>query len=520
MATRINYNYEAAVTYTSLKQNERLLNKSLLRLSTGLRILSAADDASGLFIADQLAVVSAGLEQGNRNIQFAISALQIAEGGVAQIFDKLKAIYQRAVNAANDINDPNARAALQRDITNLIDAIQKIGTDTEYNGINLLDGSFTNKYIHYGARFNQVVYININDVRAQSLGAYIVEGNGNILTSVANTTLAADLNTSFPDYAVTAGDYFRVNGQTVLEGPAAGTYLLDAATVAQNINADATLQQAGIEAVAENKSLDTNLYNGVFTVTGGNGNETLQLDFYVGYKDVTGAPDFSITLTPETTLSDLVTQINSYASDRGLGITAKAQDGKLVLETTNGETIAVQVTFNDPDATATADVDFGQLLEGAGTVTGLGNGQSAYAVKIGSLKIYGVDNFTVNENGVDLVGAAGPDTSLTSTFKNLYAIDVTSNPGAEEALLIVKKALQKVDIVRTAIGSVINNLQSIYDAQAVAKDNTDNAENVIRNVDFAKEMTEFTKYQIRMQSGVAMLAQANTLPQLVLQLLR
>ncbi|RUM32305.1 MAG: flagellin, partial [Aquifex sp.] len=115
MATRINYNYEAAVTYTSLKQNERLMNKSLLRLSTGLRILSAADDASGLFIADQLSLVSTGLEQGNRNIQFAISALQIAEGGVSQIYDKLKTMYQKAVSAANDINDPNARAALQRD---------------------------------------------------------------------------------------------------------------------------------------------------------------------------------------------------------------------------------------------------------------------------------------------------------------------------------------------------------------------------------------------------------------------
>ncbi len=509
MATRINYNYEAAVTYTSLKQNERLLNKSLLRLSTGLRILSAADDASGLFIADQLAVVSAGLEQGNRNIQFAISALQIAEGGVSQIFDKLKAIYQRAVNAANDINDPNARAALQRDITNLIDAIQKIGTDTEYNGIKLLDGSFTNKYIHYGARFSQVVNISIGDVRAQSLGAYIVEGNGRIYPATAGALSAA----TGVDYILENNEYFKVAGQTILDGTVTPNVLVDAATAAQQINNNVTLQQLGIEAVAKNKSVAAD-FTGIVSGTG-----SVNLYFYVGAKDIT-APSFVINgVTSSTTLQDLVTQINTEAAANNAPITARIENGKLVLETTNGETIAVEVEA-DAANTGNVDVDLSQILEGAGTVTGLAPGSKAHAVKVGELRIYGIDSFTVEESGIDLVGGAGPDASITSTFKNLYAIDVTSNPGAEEALLIVKKALQKVDIVRTAIGSVINNLQSIYDAQAVAKDNTDNAENVIRNVDFAKEMTEFTKYQIRMQSGIAMLAQANTLPQLVLQLLR
>ncbi|MDQ7082434.1 MAG: flagellin [Aquificota bacterium] len=96
MALRINFNYSAAVTQTALETNNRLMNKSLLRLSTGLRILNAADDSAGLFIADQLALVSAGLEQGNRNIQTGISALQIAENSAGQIFNKLKEIYVKA----------------------------------------------------------------------------------------------------------------------------------------------------------------------------------------------------------------------------------------------------------------------------------------------------------------------------------------------------------------------------------------------------------------------------------------
>jgi len=105
-------------------------------------------------------------------------------------------------------------------------------------------------------------------------------------------------------------------------------------------------------------------------------------------------------------------------------------------------------------------------------------------------------------------------------FKNLNTVDVSTNAGAEEALVIVKKALQQVDKARTNLGAVMNNLQAIYDAQKVDYDNTKQAENVIRNVDYAEEMSRFTTFQIRMQSGIAMLAQANQLPQLVLQLLR
>ncbi|MCS6998424.1 MAG: flagellin [Aquificaceae bacterium] len=142
MALRVNFNFEAAATHTAILSNERDMNKSLLRLSTGLRILNAADDSAGLFIADQLMVVGSGLEEGNRNIQTGLSALRIAESSAGQIFNRLNEIYKRTVRAANDINDPNARASLQREINNLVDAIQKIGTDTEYNGIKLLDGTF------------------------------------------------------------------------------------------------------------------------------------------------------------------------------------------------------------------------------------------------------------------------------------------------------------------------------------------------------------------------------------------
>ena len=515
MALRINFNYSAAVTQTALETNNRLMNKSLLRLSTGLRILNAADDSAGLFIADQLAIVAAGLEQGNRNIQTGISALQIAENSAGQIYNRLKEIYVKAENAANDINDPNARASLQREIQNLVDAIQKIGTDTEYNGIKLLDGTFTNKYIHYGPRYAQVVKVNIGDIRAQSLGAYIVSGNGSV-TQGASGLPSLVSGTAF---GLDANDYLKVAGQTVLDGGTTGGLLVDAATAAANINADPTLQSQGIEAVAKNTSI-ASTYTGLLAVSNPSGEE-LTLRFFVGQQSTT-SPSFSITgITNSTTLADLVTAINSAASANGVNITARAENGRLVLETTNGETIAVEAEVVGLAANENYTVKLSQILEGANNVSTAQNTTvKVSAVKVGTLQIYGTDSFVVSQSGVSAAGQGLDLQNTTATLSNLYSIDVSTNQGAETALLIVKKAIQKVDTIRSEIGAVMNNLQTIYDAQKVAYDNTKEAENVIRNVDFTKEMSTFTTMQIRMQSGIAMLAQANTLPQLVLQLLR
>jgi len=516
MAVRINFNEAAAKTHTALIMNERAMTKCLLRLSTGVRILSAADDAAGLFISDMLAVVASAYDQGNRNIQTGISALQIAESAAGQIYDKLQEIYTRAQSAANDINDPNARSALQNEIENFIDAIQKIASDTEYNGIKLLDGTFTNKYIHYGPRKDQVVTVNISSIKATDLGAYIVNGNGSV---TSGTGAISSLTTT--NFYVDSSDYLKVYGQTVLgTGTSYTTGLVDAATVASNINNNSILQEAGIEATAKNSST-ANTFTEIVTITSGTASVTnINLRFFIGNSST---QIFSITgLSNSITLQDLVNEINSVASAKNANITASAEDGKLVLKTSNGETIGIQVEVT-LTSSATFTVNLDQLIQGATAQTFSGTSGTAYAVKVGTLQIAGVDTYAVSYSGIS-TSNQGLYLSVSSgsyaTFNNLNAIDVTTNSGAETAILIAKKALQKVDIVRTEIGAIMNNLQSIYDAQKVAYDNTKEAESVIRNTDYAKEMAEFTTYQIRMQSTIAMLAQANTLPQLVLQLLR
>jgi len=227
-------------------------------------------------------------------------------------------------------------------------------------------------------------------------------------------------------------------------------------------------------------------------------------------------------------LDTLIQDINSSVLNGGLLTATKDSSGtKLKLVTSDGQTVLAQVdvslTATDSDSSAESinlDIDLGKILpnsnnlqvtanEGAGAQTGVASG-----VSVGDLVIASVQNLNVATSGINSLG------TFTSAFENLYKIDVSTNAGAEKALIIVQTAVRKVDSVRSEIGAIMNNLQSIYDAQKVAMDNTNEAENVIRNVDFSKEMSTFTTMQIRMQSGVAMLAQANTLPQLVLQLLR
>ncbi|MCU4138259.1 MAG: Flagellin and related hook-associated protein FlgL [Thermodesulfobacteria bacterium] len=505
MAVKINFNEAAAKTHTALIINERFMNKSLLRLSTGYRILSAADDSAGLFIADMLGTVAAALEQGNRNIQTGISALQIAETNAGQIYTKLQEIYVRAQSAANDINDPNARQALQDEINNFIDAIQKIASDTEYNGIKLLDGTFTSKSIHYGARKDQTVSISITSLKVENLGAYMVQGDGNV------TSGTGAISSLTGDYIVESGDTFTVYGQDVLGSST--DVLVDAKTIADNINNNSTLQEAGIEASSANSST-ANTFTGIVTVSSGTVTD-IDLNFFIGSASK-GTPTFSVTnLSTTTTLQELVNEINSAASAAGAAVTASAENGKLVLETSDGETIGIEVSVTASGASISYTVNLDQLIEGASAQTFTASGR-AYAIKVGSLDIAGVDTFSVNTSGVGALGISSGD----ATFKNLNVIDVSTNTGAETAILIVTKALQKVDTIRAEIGATMNNLQAIYDAQKSAYDNTKEAESVIRNTDYAKEMSEFTSYQIRMQATIAMLAQANTLPQLVLQLLR
>ena len=155
MALRINYNYQADFTHFNLMQTEQAMNKALERLATGYRINRAADDAAGLYIADQLKTYATSLEQATRNAQDGISIAQIAQSALSNVYNILNDIKSKAIEAANDSQDDATRQIIQQDINKLVDVISKIFKDTEFNGKNIFSAGANTFTIHYGGRSAQ-----------------------------------------------------------------------------------------------------------------------------------------------------------------------------------------------------------------------------------------------------------------------------------------------------------------------------------------------------------------------------
>ncbi|RKQ64029.1 flagellin [Thermovibrio guaymasensis] len=503
MALRINYNYQADFTHVNLLKTERNLNTALERLSTGYRINSAKDDAAGLFIADQLKLVANALDQGVRNAQDGISASQIAESSLSQIYDKLVTIYTKASQAASDTNDANERNALQEDINKLVDAIDRIASSSEFNGIKLLDGSFQDMAIHYGARAQQTLTISIDSAKADDLGAFMLNGQGGKVSDASKSY--ANLLTANTGYAYnSSNDTVKIEGVD-LSGAFNDGGAVDAKALADYINSSEELKEKGIEAMAFNKSVADTNFSDISVGTSG-----LTIKFYIGNKNGSSA-DITLSYASGTTLTldKLIADINSAAQNAGVELTASKSGERLVLST-DGSTIGLEVV-----AGSGTTVDLSTLLEGA---TGSVSGGTGSAMKVGDLKVLSSNSFGWDVTGIE--AGLGVSAVSTSELQKLTDLKVTSNEDAEISIKVVDIAIKKVDNMRAKLGSIQQNLQAIIDNNNFAATQTREAESRIRNVDFAKEMAEFTRYQTLMQSGMAMLAQANQLPQLVLQLLR
>jgi len=195
MALRINYNFQADFTHFNLKQTENNMNKSLERLATGYRINRAADDAAGLYIADQLKTYALSLEQATRNSQDGISIAQIAQASLQNVYNILNDIKTKAIEAANDSQDDETRKIIQQDINKLVDVISKIFKDTEFNGKKIFKTATNTFTIHYGGRNAQELAMEIwtatsNAASDTSAPSTITIGNTAVTINVTSQTYA------------------------------------------------------------------------------------------------------------------------------------------------------------------------------------------------------------------------------------------------------------------------------------------------------------------------------------------
>jgi flagellin len=486
MASFINTNIASLNAQRNLSTSSAGLETALQRLSSGLRINSAKDDAAGLAISSRFTSQIKGLNQAARNANDGISLAQTAEGALGEIGNNLQRIRELAVQSANATNSASDRNALNAEATQLISEITRVAGQTAFNGVNLLDGSFANQDFQVGANANQTIRVgSISDSRATALGSNTMTLDG---TVTGNTkAAAADLTGGNTIGAETDLTFTTSAGTTAAISYAANA---DAKGIAAAINTGAA--GVGITATASNSATLGSL--------GSAGTVSMTLN----------GTAISASVADATDMTELMAAINGASSSTGVtaNFSSTSSKSELTLSTTDGRDISV-LDFNNSGATKTASFSGVTLTGGAATDSTIKTG----TVTLNSTKGR-ID--TANANA-DVFAIAGTN---TSSFSSLAGLSLGTAAGAQSAIGVIDAALASVNSSRADLGAIQNRFSSVISNLQTTSENLSASRSRIQDTDFASETATLTRGQILQQAGTAMLAQANSLPNGVLSLLR
>ena len=515
MGFRINTNVAALSAHNNSLMNNRNLDKSLTRLSSGLRINTAADDASGMSIADSLRSQASSLGQAISNGNDAIGIIQTADKAMDEQLKILDTIKVKAVQSAQDGQDSKSRKALQADIVRLMEQLDNIGNQTSFNGQSLLNGAFTNKKFQVGAYSNQTISASIGDTTSGKIGSTRFETTGVVAVSNGSAGLTS-VTMKFENYDGTND----LSLEAVKVSTSAGTGLgalaatINKYTSQTGVSASAKVEGTGATAVVAGKVTGLKI-NGI---TIGN---------------ITG-------IEANDTNGVLVSAINN--KKESTGVVASVDKGKLTLTSTDGRAINISAVSS---GSALGGGSFAQVTAGTdkNVITGrlslvkAGGGDIVISGSTGADKIGIISSTTANSHGMaqktanlsdlrdsfsaDIASAAGANTnSSAGGYSQKLSAGLTTFAGAQMAMSIADSARVALDSVRSDIGSVQNQLVSTVDNISVTQVNVKAAESNIRDVDFAAESASFSKYNILAQSGSYAMSQANAVQKNVLRLLQ
>ena len=484
----INTNVMSLNSQRNLATNNASLSTTIQRLSSGLRINSAKDDAAGLAISERFTTQIRGLNQAARNANDGISLAQTAEGAMAEISNNLQRIRELAVQSSNATNSASDRAALQAEASQLTAEINRVAEQTEFNGLKLMDGSFTSKSFQVGANQGQTIDIaSITDARTASLGGHTLTADGTLTGSVVTAASGAVTNGVT---AATAGTNFTITTSAGTTSPITYASNASAKDIAAAINSAAS--GIGVTATASNSTTLSSISAA--------GDITFSLN----------GQAISATIADQNDLGSLVSAINGSSATTGVTATFTSSSAKnsITLTTTDGRNINLQDYTNSGHATATADFGGTTLTEGT-TVS---------AVKTGTVSLSSSKGAIATANAsAEVFASAGVN---NSSFTSVAALDIASASGASAALATIDSALSQINGGRADLGAIQNRFSSVVANLSTTSENLSAARSRIRDTDFAKETAELTRSQILNQAGTAMLAQANQVPQSVLSLLR
>lgn len=609
MPAVINTNIMSMNAQRNLSSSQGALQTALQRLSSGLRINSAKDDAAGLAISNRMTTQIRGMDVAVRNANNGISLAQTAEGALSTVGDNLQRIRELALQSANSTNSSSDRSALNSEVQQLLSEISRVSSTTQFNGLNLLDGSFSAAQFQVGANANQIISVSISGASTDILGSY--GGTGTAVTTsgfatsntlvINGTTIspsvdrssqtfgwtagsaaakAAAINAATPTTGVTATASTEVVGAAPIAGStiSAGDLTINGVSlgaiaaqstaagqgqqVASAINAitsqtgvtatydtasgaltldssegrDITLTAASsaaatrvINATGLTATTGTGATAGTDTVTfaapAGDG-ETVTINGVIfafdtdtasGTYTVNSATSVTVGIGAAATVTSSATDLkgaidaskaDSSTSAALLTLTAANAAGVVtVSDTRKGLAATVGRTITASTATVAQDATGADYSGGTNSVT---NG--------GTLTLSASKSFTLTGTGSGLTYAGFA--SLTVSLTKLSTVAIDTVDGANSTIAVVDAALAQVDSQRGDLGAVQSRFSNTVSNLQATAENLTAARSRILDTDFAAETAALTRAQILQQAGVAMLAQANAVPNTVLTLLR
>lgn len=507
MSLRINHNIQSLNGHRAMIKNDMSISKSLEKLSSGLRINRAADDAAGLVISEQMRAQITGLGAAITNSESAVSMVQTAEGAFDEMNALLNKARQLAIHAGNTgVNDTNALTADQAELDNIIQSITRIAERTQFATKVLLDGTLSNITVNGVGTAAGITSATIDDVSDINLGAanLTVTAAGTAATTTAAATEgaagAATNMVGVTAVAITSTSTFVLGGTLSILGTSVSVAYSAGETVGSALS---ELNQAAADA---NVGVSYSLAGaGLFTST------ATEVGTYANAYQLR----FSSGGTNTLTSSAVANGANAAVSFTDAG----AQTITMVLDVTNrGKAFHstspsganLQVTF---DSATTIVSAVGALTFAEGAVFQVGaNRDQTVSIGISSAK--------ATDLGKNATDATGASIANYSSLDDLRTSSWLTSGREDDALSVIDKAIDEITVLRGKLGAFqANTLESGLNSLRITNENLTAAESSIRDVDFAGESATFTRNSILIQSATAMLAQANLLPQNVLKLL-
>jgi flagellin len=495
MASVINTNISSLNSQRNLSSSQTALSTSIQRLSSGLRINSAKDDAAGLAISDRMSSQIRGMTQASRNANDGVSLAQTAEGALASSGDILQRIRELAVQSSNATNSSSDRQALQTEVGQLGSELNRIAQTTSFNGQALLDGTMGTANFQVGADANQLISASGANFLTNTYGNNRVENDAAAVGATSNaaaSTITIAGNLGSEDITTTTSS--------------------TAKSIAASVNS--ATAKTGVTASAQT---DVNLAvsSGAYSFNLGSDNSSaVTVSFTVGS---------SSTPPSSTDLAAGINAINAQTANTGVTAEFDSENGGIKLTNSTGNDITVtngatastgtfsMATYEATDASTgltglTAGLDIS-----AAAGTGVGNGRVTYDSNV---------SFAVSDAGSGLLTSGTAGTNQASELKSVASLDVTSFAGAQLALKITDAALATVNSQRAQYGALQSRFSSAISNLTTTTENLSASRSRIVDTDFASETANMTRGQILQQAGTAMLAQANSLPNGVMSLLR